>query len=88
MQNVVNTLRFAILATFCCLSIPFCLLRNLVSLLLQDLALCFWHVDMFGGELLKDLILDSDKRLTMAKNSRALRKEKVVEKIIEALHLS
>ena len=36
-------------------------------------------------ELLKDLIVNSDKRLTMAKNSRALRKEKSAEKIVELL---
>jgi len=35
--------------------------------------------------ILKDLILDADKRLTMGKNSRGLRKEHAAEKIVELL---
>lgn len=37
------------------------------------------------SELLKDLILNSDKRIEMAKASRALRKEKAAEKMVELL---
>jgi UDP-N-acetylglucosamine--N-acetylmuramyl-(pentapeptide) pyrophosphoryl-undecaprenol N-acetylglucosamine transferase len=35
------------------------------------------------ANILKDLILDSEKRSAMAKASRELRKEKVAEKIVE-----